>query len=103
MNVREYAESVNLSVAEILKKCESLGIDVSGSDSYLSDDDVINLEPFSIDWIDSIDVIVDGRYVQKVREEDIHSGTPALWRGSSNQNVIDVKKSLSAGRIVSFL
>jgi translation initiation factor IF-2 len=44
MNVREYAESVNLSVAEVLKKCESLGIDVSGSDSNLSDDDVINLD-----------------------------------------------------------
>lgn len=50
MNVREYAESVNLSVAEILKKCESLGIDVSGSDSYLSDDDVINLD-FAINLI----------------------------------------------------
>lgn len=50
MNVREYAESVNLSVAEILKKCESLGIDVNGADAYLSDDDVINLD-FAINLI----------------------------------------------------
>ncbi len=75
----------------------------NSSRCWIFRDDVINLAPFSIDWIESIDVIVDGRYVQKVREEDIHSGMPALWRGSSNQNVIDVKKSLSAGRIVSFL
>ena len=28
MTVKEYAESVNLTVAEVLKKCETLGIDV---------------------------------------------------------------------------
>lgn len=44
MTVKEYAESVNLSVAEILKKCESLGIDVKGGSDVLSDDDVINLD-----------------------------------------------------------
>jgi len=50
MNVREYAESVSLSVAEILKKCESLGIDVRGAEDFLSDDDVINLD-FAINLI----------------------------------------------------
>lgn len=44
MTVKEYAESVNLSVAEILKKCESLGIDVKNASDFLSDDDVINLD-----------------------------------------------------------
>ncbi len=44
MTVKEYAESVSLSVAEILKKCEALGIDVKNKDDYLSDDDVINLD-----------------------------------------------------------
>ena len=44
MTVKEYAESVSLSVAEILKKCESLGIDVKNADDVLSDDDVINLD-----------------------------------------------------------
>ena len=33
MTVKEYAESVSATVAEILKKCEILGIDVkSGND-----------------------------------------------------------------------
>ena len=44
MTVKEYAESVSMSVAEILKKCESLGIDVKTKDDELSDDDVINLD-----------------------------------------------------------
>lgn len=50
MTVKEYAESVNLSVAEILKKCESLGIDVKSAQDVLSDDDVINLD-FAINLI----------------------------------------------------
>ena len=44
MTVKEYEESVSLSVAEILKKCESLGIEVRDADDVLSDDDVINLD-----------------------------------------------------------
>ena len=44
MTVKEYAESVSLSVAEILKKCESLGIEVRDAEDFLSDDDVINLD-----------------------------------------------------------
>ena len=44
MSVKEYAESVSLSVAEILKKCEILGIEVKTANDILSDDDVINLD-----------------------------------------------------------
>ncbi len=44
MTVKEYAESVGLSVAEILKKCETLGIEVKNANDELSDDDVINLD-----------------------------------------------------------
>ena len=42
MTVKEYAESVSLSVAEILKKCETIGIDVKNGNDNLSDDDIIN-------------------------------------------------------------
>ena len=44
MTVKEYAESVSATVAEILKKCEILGIDVKNADDELNDDDVINLD-----------------------------------------------------------
>lgn len=44
MSVKEYAESISATVAEILKKCAVLGIDVKSGDDELSDDDVINLD-----------------------------------------------------------
>ena len=43
-----------------------------------------------------IDVLVDGQYV-----DELHNPT-LKWRGSSNQRVIDVQKSLKDGNIVLF-
>ncbi len=44
MLVKEYAADVNLSVAEILKKCKELSINVKNGDDILSDDDIIMLD-----------------------------------------------------------
>ncbi len=44
MTVKAYAESLNLSVAEVLKKCMELGINVKNGDDILNDEDVINLD-----------------------------------------------------------
>ncbi len=44
MKVYEYANDTNHSVAEILKKCQELGINVKDKDSFLSDDDIIILD-----------------------------------------------------------
>ncbi len=41
-----------------------------------------------------LDVVVDGRYIEAERD------TQLSWRGSRNQKVIDVQKSLEAGEVV---
>ena len=43
-----------------------------------------------------IDVLVDGRFEQEKKDNLLH------WRGSNNQRVIDVKKSLQCGKAVLF-
>ena len=43
-----------------------------------------------------LDVLVDGPFRQELRDEDL------LYRGSSNQRLVDVQKSLAAGKFVEF-
>ena len=84
MTVKEYAESVNLTVAEVLKKCETLGIDVKSPSDDLSDDDVINLD-FATNLIssdsestyedeDSIDEVVE----DLVASTNVHTMNPGV-------------------------
>lgn len=48
------------------------------------------------DWdiINSLDVVVDGKFELDKRNVQLH------WKGSSNQRVIDVKKTLEGGQVV---
>ena len=43
MNIKDYAKDVNLSVAEVLRKCSELGIKADAN-GFLSDDDIIMLD-----------------------------------------------------------
>lgn len=47
-----------------------------------------------LSFIKYIDVLIDGEFVQDLYSPNL------MWRGSSNQNVIDVKKSLEQNKIV---
>ncbi len=38
-----------------------------------------------------VDVLVDGPYLEKVRQADIAAGQDPKWRGSSNQRVLDLR------------
>ena len=41
-----------------------------------------------------LDILIDGEFVENLKDERLH------WVGSSNQRIIDVKKTLSKGEIV---
>ncbi len=53
--------------------------------------------PYTKDLISSFDVLVDGPYIEKLKNIRLK------FRGSSNQRVIDVQKTLQAGKCVLYL
>ena len=48
----------------------------------------------NLEIMDYVDVLVDGEFVLELKDTQLY------WRGSSNQNVIDVKASKAAGNVV---
>lgn len=47
-----------------------------------------------LDFIKYLDVVIDGPYIEELRDVSLK------WRGSSNQRVIDVQKTLETGQVV---
>lgn len=57
-------------------------------------------ETFQLEWISKVDVLIDGPFISEIRNSDIKKGCLPHWRGSSNQRVIDVNKSLHSKEVL---
>ena len=90
MTVKDYANDVNLSVAEILKKCKELGINVSEGTDYLEDDDIIMLD-------NTINLISTDEEITYEEEDDIDSKVDEILT-SSNVNE-KIKDSVSKQKL----
>ena len=88
MTVKEYAADVNLSVAEILKKCNDLGIEVMSGEDILTDEDIISLD-------NAINLITEDESFEE--EDTIDEVVDAIVEGSNitkNINITDKKQKL---------
>ena len=72
---------------ELAKAVKDLGLNVWCYSGY-------KFEDIKQEHLQYIDVLVDGAYIEELRDLDLQ------FRGSSNQRIIDVQKSLSARKII---
>ena len=110
MSVKEYANDVNLSVAEILKKCNEMQIEVKSGDDELSEDDIIILdnaislistdEEASYEEEDAIDEVVDEIMEQSDIKSNFHDEEkkekfkPKETKNKENNEYKDLKKQM---------
>lgn len=90
MKVSEYANDVNLSVAEILKKCHELAINVNSKDNYLTDDDIIMLD-------NTINLISTDEEITYEEEEDIEDKVDEIMTSSKVDKTM--KESISKEKL----
>lgn len=81
---------------EIAKYCHKIDLNVWCYTGYTYEQLLKKSEdnPFISDFLNEIDVLVDGRFVQRLKSLE------AKFRGSKNQRLIDMKKTLSTGKVV---
>lgn len=92
----ENQETVLKTIKAIKEKLPNKDIWVYSGFTY--DNDLINGKVGNsetvLEILKNIDVLVDGKFVEELKSPDL------LFRGSSNQRIIDVKKSLEKGEVI---
>lgn len=70
----------------------------SESEGFYFKDDEGNT--FTYPYLSYIDTLIDGKFDCMVRNLDLQAGKKVLWRGSSNQRIIDVQASIKQNKII---
>ncbi len=127
MSVLEYANDVNKSVAEILKKCEEFDIPVNSEDDLLSEDDIVILDNANYDDMDEIvEEIIENKNIkiddsvskQKLKKKqdikpskkdfqqkkkEMYKNKTKLMTNTTNDNVVLYKENMTIGELANSL
>ncbi len=99
MSVEEYAQSLDLSVAEVLKKANELGIEVKNAQDELTDDDVIILDnAISLISTDTETTIEDNEDIDEVVEEIMGHSQIAAINDTQKKQKLKKKSQIASGK-----
>lgn len=99
MNVSEYASSVDLSVAEVLKKAGELGIEVKNASDELSEDDVIILDnAISLISTDTEATLEDNDDIDEVVEDIMASSHIAAINDTEKKQKLKKKSQIQSSK-----
>jgi anaerobic ribonucleoside-triphosphate reductase activating protein len=86
------------AMAELSQEVHALGLDVMTYTGYAFEDllEMSSADPGIMQLLKQTDILVDGKFIRELKSLELR------FRGSSNQRVIDVRKSLETGMPVPF-
>ena len=127
MSVLEYANDVNKSVAEVLKMCEELDIQVNNEDDLLSEDDIVMLDNADFEQMDNIvEEIIENKNIkveesvnkQKLKKKqdikaskkdfqqkkkEMYKNKTKLMTNASDDKVVLYKENMTIGELANSL
>ena len=77
----------------LVEEARALNLNVWSYSGWTYEELLASGDPARVSHLCSLDVLVDGRFVLEERSLSLP------WRGSRNQRLVDVQKSLSEGRV----
>lgn len=123
MSVLDYANDVNKTVKEILRKCDELGIDVSNEDDLLNEDDITALDNADYDEIVEnlienikVDESVSKQKLKKknelkpnkqkdfaIKKKEMYKNKEKLMTNATNYNVVLYRENMTIGDLATEL
>ncbi len=127
MSVLEYANDVNKSVAEVLKMCEELDIQVNNEDDLLREDDIVMLDNADFEQMDNIvEEIIENKNIkveesvnkQKLKKKqdikaskkdfqqkkkEMYKNKTKLMTNASDDKVVLYKENMTIGELANSL
>ncbi|MDD4809428.1 MAG: translation initiation factor IF-2 [Bacilli bacterium] len=99
MSVREYADDMNRTVEEILRKCNELGVYLNSEEDMLSEDQIVLLDNNLLndeEDIENIEIVLDSKIVNNddvVVKEKLKKKTDVVKKSNKNE-LADKKKAM---------
>ena len=99
MTIKEYAQDIGKSVAEVLRKCRELGITVDDEDTLLEEEDIIELDNVVNEMVDDEDVEELSQNLVKESESKLHKEkvgkkAPSLKQNNNKNDLKNKKKAM---------
>jgi anaerobic ribonucleoside-triphosphate reductase activating protein len=82
------------ALSELATMIKTEGMNLWSYSGYTFEQLLNSNDPHKLNLLGKIDVLIDGLFVKELFDESLY------YRGSSNQRIIDVQKSLSLGKVV---
>ena len=86
----------SLELVQLIEKIKNKNLNVITYTGYTYEELIQSKNKNVLDLLNKTDILIDGKFVLELKDENL------MFRGSSNQRAIDVKRSIKENRIIEY-
>ena len=86
----------SLELSKLIEKIKNKNLNVITYTGFTYEELIQSKNKDVLDLLNKTDILIDGKFILELKDENL------MFRGSSNQRAIDVKKSMKENRIIEY-